>query len=261
MSSDGRWEVGLRGVEETELRVLLRALESGHIGAPLEKTQLLAAGLTEETYAILVSLLAPLDAVGTATVLRLVLAERAAPGAPELELVWTGPEPAAAESRKTSVVVRRLFEEARFSVLIGGYAFDRGAELLEPLYHAMRDRRVSATLFLDIPGEAASEAETQIYAAKQIDKFLAENWPFGPPLPTIYYDPRTVSATKRASLHAKCAVVDDAKALITSANFTQRGQERNIEVGVLIHDATFATRLANHWRGLVARELVWVYGS
>lgn len=40
------------------------------------------------------------------------------------------------------------------------------------------------------------------------------------------------------------------------SNFTQRGHERNIEVGVLIDDASFASFLAGQWRAL-SREGWW----
>ena len=54
----------------------------------------------------------------------------------------------------------------------------------------------------------------------------------------MYYDRRAlVPGPPYASLHAKCVVVDGAQTFISSANFTQRAQERNIEVGVLIEDA------------------------
>jgi phosphatidylserine/phosphatidylglycerophosphate/cardiolipin synthase-like enzyme len=46
-------------------------------------------------------------------------------------------------------------------------------------------------------------------------------------------------------------VVDGLRAFISSANFTQRGQERNIEVGVLIEDTAFAGYLGAQWLGLV----------
>ena len=61
-------------------------------------------------------------------------------------------------------------------------------------------------------------------------------------------------------MHAKCVVVDGARAFVSSANFTQRGQERNIEVGVLIADASFASYLAGQWLGLINAGLVgeWV---
>jgi phosphatidylserine/phosphatidylglycerophosphate/cardiolipin synthase-like enzyme len=64
----------------------------------------------------------------------------------------------------------------------------------------------------------------------------------------------------QVGMHAKCGVVDRARAFVSSANFTQRGQERNIEVGVLIADPSFASYLAGQCLGLVEGGLVgeWV---
>ena len=58
------------------------------------------------------------------------------------------------------------------------------------------------------------------------------------------------------SMHAKCVAVDRRWAFISSANFTQRGQERNIEAGVLIDDAEFAEHLTMQWLGLIESEAV-----
>jgi len=87
-------------------------------------------------------------------------------------------------------------------------------------------------------------------------EFLAKNWPFGDPYPDIYYDPRTVTPNSKVSLHAKCLVIDEARALVTSANFTFSGQQRNIEMGVLIEDPSLATRLVHQWRALIDTGLV-----
>jgi phosphatidylserine/phosphatidylglycerophosphate/cardiolipin synthase-like enzyme len=53
--------------------------------------------------------------------------------------------------------------------------------------------------------------------------------------------------------------VDGLQAFISSANFTQRGQDRNIEAGVLIRDANFASHLASQWMGLVDAGMVREY--
>ena len=62
-----------------------------------------------------------------------------------------------------------------------------------------------------------------------------------------------------ASLHAKCVVVDERLTLIGSANFTQRGQERNVEAGVLIDDEFFAKALTAQWSTLVSAEVMRRY--
>jgi phosphatidylserine/phosphatidylglycerophosphate/cardiolipin synthase-like enzyme len=49
-------------------------------------------------------------------------------------------------------------------------------------------------------------------------------------------DPRSLEldARRRANLHVKCVVVDRQVVFVSSANFTEAVQERNIEVGVLL---------------------------
>jgi phosphatidylserine/phosphatidylglycerophosphate/cardiolipin synthase-like enzyme len=92
------------------------------------------------------------------------------------------------------------------------------------------------------------------------------SWKFGVPKPDVFYDPRTairgdIPGHEWATLHAKCIVVDDERSLITSANFTDRGQTRNIEAGVLIEDRAFSEELAAQWRQLVSEGLVRKYAG
>jgi phosphatidylserine/phosphatidylglycerophosphate/cardiolipin synthase-like enzyme len=44
-------------------------------------------------------------------------------------------------------------------------------------------------------------------------------------------------------------------------NFTAAAQERNVEVGVLIRDVDFATRVAAQWRRLATQGLLRVLTS
>lgn len=246
--------VGLTDVSLADLKELLRAIEQGRLGCPATKAGLQAAGFGH--LADSAAVLSGLDAAATRMIVEVAIAERELRPVPRLDLVWTGPEPRVSESRDTAVVVRQIFAEARRNVVIAGYWFDHGAEILHPLHAVMRDHGVVVDVFLDIPGEAPSKSEMDALAAEKVQAFLRDNWPFGDPRPTIYYDPRTLAPGSRVSLHAKCIVVDDRKALVTSANFTDRGQTRNIEAGVLIEDPGFASRLAGQWRGLVEAGLV-----
>jgi phosphatidylserine/phosphatidylglycerophosphate/cardiolipin synthase-like enzyme len=73
-------------------------------------------------------------------------------------------------------------------------------------------------------------------------------------MPEVYYDPRSLETDggQRSSLHAKCVVVDRSVAFISSANFTEAAQKRNIEIGVLIRSASFAERIDSHFDALAA---------
>jgi phosphatidylserine/phosphatidylglycerophosphate/cardiolipin synthase-like enzyme len=54
----------------------------------------------------------------------------------------------------------------------------------------------------------------------------------------------------RAAMHAKVVVVDRKVAFVSSANLTERAQERNIEVGALIREESLARQLAEYFEGL-----------
>lgn len=187
-----------------------------------------------------------------------VLAEREArPPAPEL--VWTGPSPAASGARDTATVLDELFDEATERVLVAGYSFDHGKDILRRL-HAAMGRGVQVDVFLDIKVEdwersgLADDETRRGLVEERVNAFLKRNWP-GEPLPAIHYDERPLKTSLYASLHAKCVVVDEEVALVTSANFTNRGQERNVEVGVVIRDRRFAESLAAQWRNALNHDL------
>ena len=57
-------------------------------------------------------------------------------------------------------------------------------------------------------------------------------------------------------MHAKCIVIDRKTVFVSSANFTEAAQERNLEVGLLIRSATLAERLEGHFDGLIAHKLL-----
>lgn len=246
-------------VELPDLKALARALDRGQARPPFEHEALLSLGLAHLSEAI--DFLRPLSTAGIRAVLAVAIAEREERPEPRLDLVWTGPEAKISPARDTGMVVRELFGKARRDVLICGFTFDHGEEIFRPLHRVMAEHGVETALFLDVVGSwdkgqqgTTSEADGRVMEA--VDHFFAKNWTFGNPQPEIYYDPRTVQPYSQVSLHAKCIVVDRRKTLVTSANFTDRGQTRNIEVGVLIEDVAFATRLHEQLWGLVSAGLM-----
>ena len=70
--------------------------------------------------------------------------------------------------------------------------------------------------------------------------------------------PRSLAtdANKKACLHAKCIVTDRKEVFVSSANFTEAAQERNLEVGLIIHSSRLAGRLADHFETLVSNNLL-----
>jgi phosphatidylserine/phosphatidylglycerophosphate/cardiolipin synthase-like enzyme len=169
-------------------------------------------------------------------------------------------------------ILPELFARAREDVRMAGYSIDHGEALFASLYRGMADHGVTATLFVDVgqlaerlrqaakskgmswslvsgPLQAAEGSVAQGRAVVEI--FYRLMWPFGLPRPVVYFDPRTADQGSAMSMHAKCVVIDHEHTLITSANFTDRGQARNIEAGVAITDRAFAASLTRQWLNLV----------
>jgi hypothetical protein len=225
---------GLLDVSLPDLLHLVSCIERGAVVPPLTATRLQSVNLGPLSGEL--GWLATLDREALLAVVRAVIAERTNRPVPRLELVWTGPEAAVSPARDTAVVIRQLFETARVSVLVAGYSFDHGRDLLDPLHRAMSDRGVDVAIYLHIRHFTGGM------------QFLKQNWPFGPPLPRLFHDPRTIGEPPLANLHAKCVVVDGRLSFVSSANFTDWGHQRNVEVGVLIEDRAFAGHLLAQWQ-------------
>lgn len=166
-----------------------------------------------------------------------------------VDLVWTGPETLGVTNRDTGVVVRELFGAAESEVLVAGFAVYQGRTVFKRLAERIEERPgLRVILFLDVQRQPSDTSLPEELLRRFAHRFRTQEWP-GERLPDLYYDPRSLEtdAVKRSSLHAKCIVVDRRMALVTSANFTEAAQVRNIEVGALIRDERFSTRLADHF--------------
>ncbi|MEB3281411.1 MAG: DISARM system phospholipase D-like protein DrmC [Lyngbya sp.] len=178
-----------------------------------------------------------------------------------VNLVWTGKEIPGTESRDTSIVVRELFEQAQYSVLIVSYAIDRGKKA-QKLFRVLAERmdrnpNLKVQMFLNVQRPYQSNISDRDLLKEFARLFKNEIWP-GQRLPEVFHDPRSLLQTNgtRACLHAKCVVVDEERLFITSANFTEAAHERNIEAGVLLVDPVAARAMQKQFEGLAEKGIL-----
>lgn len=253
-------DVGLVGVATSELTRLRAAVAQRRVRAPLSAVALSLGGFEALTTRLAPFYPLPRDAL--LVVLDAVLSERRR-HEDALSLVWSGPDEGASSARDTATVLAELVGGAERSVLLAGYTFDRGSRVFAELGRAMTERHVRAAVYFDpdqtLPRRAHLEAPIAEYLAAAVARFVERNVAAGAPVPELYVDRRVTepdafweNGTPRVSLHAKCLVVDDARALVTSANFTGRGEKRNVEAGVLVRHVGFASSLAGQFRRLAS---------
>jgi phosphatidylserine/phosphatidylglycerophosphate/cardiolipin synthase-like enzyme len=170
------------------------------------------------------------------------------------DLVISGPDVPGIPTAATEAVVQSLFQEAKSEIIAAGYAFHNGQHILERLAKRMAEEtHLKVIVHVDISRPYRDTSTNDAVVARFADAFRRKQWPWDPK-PQMYYDPRALSkeADVRACLHAKAIIIDQAKLLITSANFTEAAQKRNIETGVLIQSTLRARQLAEYFEGLRA---------
>lgn len=168
------------------------------------------------------------------------------------DLVVSGPEAAGIATRDTAAVMHALLAEAKNEVLLVGYAFYHAQPLFEPLaVRLAADPELRVWFCLQIGRKPNDTSLSSEIVRRFADEFVLHHWPWMP-RPDVFYDPRALDrdGQRRSSLHAKCVVVDRSAALITSANFTEAAQERNIECGIVIRHRPFVERLYRYFETL-----------
>jgi phosphatidylserine/phosphatidylglycerophosphate/cardiolipin synthase-like enzyme len=253
----------LRQLARWALSDLADALASGALDAPFSALGVRRFALPADRQPLADELQRLHDkgmtAAHLAEVVRAVLTERdaASEEAVEVELVWTGPEAPGAASRDTLVVVTELFERARRSVLVAGYSVYDGRSVFRKLIQRMAtDPALRVRMFLNIERKDwQRDLDARAVVEHYASHFLKYHWE-GSRAPEVFYDPRSLLPEPEAVLHAKCVIVDDELAFVTSANLTEAAQQRNLEAGVLVKSRALATQLRAQFEGLVAAEVL-----
>lgn len=247
-------------LSNSDLQAMISALRSGRLSSPYPGLQVARVVPAAVSGAVRTAFL-ELDSAGfsgdqIATVLSLLEVDRLRDRSSQLpiDLVTSGPEAPGISNRDTSVVVRELFAHAQTSVLVIGYAVYQGHRVFEALAKRMEILPdLDVKFFLNIARPDGDTTAAEILVARFKQRFKDTQWPNGCRLPEVFFDRRSVAEDQavRSSLHAKCIVVDSSKVFVSSANFTEAAQERNIEVGLMIENAWLANGISEHFRLLL----------
>lgn len=260
MSRGLQHQAALRTESAGTLRRLADVLASGRLSTPLSAFALKRAAPCSNEFAAEVLRLSD-EGMSPAHLAMLLNATaeavEARNAANVTELVWTGPELPGVASRDTSVVVRELWAEAERDVIVSTFVVQNVAAVFLPLAQRMDELpSLRVRIFLHI-NRSHRDTVLDSELLREFSARLRNEWP-GERVPEVYYDPRGLSTdpATRATWHAKCVVVDDELAFVTSANFTEWAQQRNVEAGVLVRSRHFNAQLRHQFDSLVRTKLV-----
>jgi phosphatidylserine/phosphatidylglycerophosphate/cardiolipin synthase-like enzyme len=239
---------------------LATALEAGLLGLPCSAMAVRSAlgtaeGVDAATLALTELARAGVPAPAAAAWIRSF--ERALARRRPADLVWTGPEVPGLHARDTRRVYEELLGSAERSVWASTYAFFDGPRAFDVLARHMDAKpSLRVTLLLNIQRRRGDTTAPEHLVRRFAERFWSADWP-GRRRPAVFYDPRALDPEGPAGvLHAKAVVADEEIAFVTSANLTEAALERNIELGLLVRDASLATSVLRHFEVLIDRGLL-----
>jgi phosphatidylserine/phosphatidylglycerophosphate/cardiolipin synthase-like enzyme len=173
-------------------------------------------------------------------------------------LTLSGPEVTGTPVVDTATVVLGLFNEAVSDVILTSYVFSHAKDLIAPLAAKHdTDNTFRVRIITDLSHQRKQSDEPLPVVANRFRKqFLEQHWA-GQRAPELWHDPRVFKPepdTKPGVMHAKVVIIDNAAALITSANFTEAAQSRNIEAGVLLRQPRQVRRIRGFFEGLIEEK-------
>ena len=172
-----------------------------------------------------------------------------------LYLALSGPEVPGTPVVSTPTMVRALFEEAKSDVIVASNDFHQCRDLLAPLAAKVdADSKFMVRLIVDLSHQRQHATEPLPIVANRFKKnFLNDAWE-GNREPEFWHDPRVfeeVDRKKAGVMHAKVVIIDSEAALVTSANFTEAAQNRNIEAGLIVRQSLHVGRLRSFFEGMI----------
>lgn len=162
-----------------------------------------------------------------------------------VELVWTGPTTRFVPTRRTEQVLLDLIASASADVfLVSFVAYDVHSVVAAMNEAASRGVRLRVLIEASISHGGTLTIDPAATMHAKVPAALMLTWK-DKPAPFV-----------EGRVHAKIAVVDGARAFITSANLTGHALEKNMEAGVLIHGGPVPGMLLDHLEALAAVGII-----
>jgi phosphatidylserine/phosphatidylglycerophosphate/cardiolipin synthase-like enzyme len=174
--------------------------------------------------------------------------------AQQVSIVWTGPETAGIPVRRTEQALLELIAGALERLIVVSFAVYKVPEVAAALI-SCAERGCDVAIVLE--SEAESRGKVSYEMSQALGSAVANH-------ATLYTWPAELRPEtgngKRASLHAKCAVADKKRLLVSSANLTEYAFTKNIELGLLVEGGDVPGRVQQYFDALIAHSTLRAIG-
>jgi phosphatidylserine/phosphatidylglycerophosphate/cardiolipin synthase-like enzyme len=193
----------------------------------------------------------------------------------QFELIFSGPQIEGARAASTLQEFDRVVSTANKELLVVTHSIYKADKILASI---ARRQEMGAKVIICYNISRKSPKNAGKSALKILDKarqdFIKE-WGAANPLPQVFYFPLSlwragdpgvppealpalagVGDFDFPVLHTKCIIADRSLALVTSANLSDSAQKRNLELGVLIKNPSYALKISNYFDGAIKTKVL-----
>lgn len=146
------------------------------------------------------------------------------PPAPEVEICWTGPS-VGLPLRATGPVLEQIICAAKARIVMAEYDVTEGAL---PILRILKERSLAGV-------------DVHVLVDRAEDKPALLEWARGAPEVEVWSRTR-IATDPLSKFHLKIVLVDGCVGMFGSANLTRYGLRGNVEMGILVRDATAVSR-------------------
>ncbi|SEJ51482.1 DISARM system phospholipase D-like protein DrmC [Demequina mangrovi] len=154
--------------------------------------------------------------------------------ATDIRAVWSGPT-FEGDGDHTTSALAHLIDDAKEDVFASTFSATSDSPFVDALWRAIA-RGVQTTLLVD---SSVNRGATAAMLRERLSG--ARFWTYRPP------------GGSYGVQHSKVVIVDSRRAFVTSANLSTAGAERNLEAGVIVSDAAFASNMRQRLSSLHAK--------
>ena len=161
-----------------------------------------------------------------------------------VDILWTGPTTTVVPVRRMEQSLCELIDSAQKRLLIVSFV----AYKAEKVYAAIR-----AAIVRGVRVSFLTEASKEHGGSLDVDPsdLLKKKFP-----EADFYRWDNPDLSHPAVVHAKCAIADESRALVTSANLTGAAMDNNMELGLMISSRRISSRMAAHFAALVTEHIL-----
>jgi len=193
----------------------------------------------------------------------------------QFELIFSGPQIEGARGGSTLQEFDRVVSTSRHQLLVVTHSIYKAEEIFLSLAKR-QDAGVKLTICYNITRNSQKNKGKPAHVIlDEARKEFIETWGSSSSIPQVYYFPLSLWRSEDPGvpadaigplsevgkfefpvLHTKCIVADRRFALVTSANLSDSAQRRNLELGVLIKNPSYASKICNYFDGAIKTKIL-----